>query len=87
MTNTWRDYRSFKITTNKTYEEARDRIARGLTEPVVTGHYFYVWRRCNPEQGFQGFCRMLDLPIVDYPTESEAVIKAQEAIDEILKYN
>jgi len=87
MTNTWHDYRGFKITTNKTFEEARDRIARGSTEPVVIGHYFYVWHRCNPEQGFKGFCRIRDLPVVDYPTESEAVIKAQETIDEILKYN
>ena len=81
MTNAWHDYRGFKITTNETFEDMRDRIARGVTEPVVTGYYFYVWRRVRDDEAFR---RLRKLTSLDYPTESEAIIKAQEAIDELL---
>lgn len=82
MSNTWHDYRGFKITTNKTFEDVRDRIARGATEAVVVGHYFYVWRSAGKGEPFR---RVRDLPVVDHPTEHEAVSKAQEAIDVILR--
>lgn len=81
MPNTWRDYRGFKITTNKTLEDTKDRIARGGTEALVIGYYFYVWRRDKDGEGFR---RVRELPPVDYKTEAEAVAKAQEAIDGIL---
>lgn len=82
MSNTWQDYRGFKITTNKTFEDTRDRIARGATEAIVVGYYFYVWRSNGKGEPFR---RIRDLPVVDYLTEPEAVSKAQEAIDEILR--
>lgn len=81
MSNTWRDYRGFKITTNKTYEETRDRIARGSTEAVVVGYYFYIWRSAGKGEPFR---RVRELIPIDCPTEAEAVIKAQDAIDKIL---
>lgn len=81
MANTWRDYRGFKITTNKTFEDTRDRLARGSTDATVIGYYFYVWQSAGKGEPFR---RVRNLPAVDYPTETEAVIKAQEAVDEIL---
>lgn len=81
MTNAWHDYRGYKITTNETFEDMRDRIARGTVEVVVTGYYFYVWRRVRDDEAFR---RLRKLTSLDYPTEAEAIIKAQEAIDEIL---
>lgn len=79
MSNIWHDYRNFKIAINKTYESTEDRIARGSVDAAVVGYYFYIWQR--PEQG-QGLRQVLTT--VDYPTETEAVAKAQEAIDTII---
>ena len=76
MSNIWYDYRNFKIAIIKTYESTEDRIARGSVDAAVVGYYFYIWQR--PEQG-QGLRQVLTT--VDYPTETEAVAKAQEAID------
>lgn len=81
MSNTWRDYRNFKIAINKTYESTEDRIARGSVGAAVVGYYFYIWQR--PEQG-QGLRRVRHLTTTDYSTEVEAVAKAQEAIDAII---
>ena len=81
MSNIWHDYRNFKIAINKTYESTEDRIARGSVDAAVVGYYFYIWQR--PEQG-QGLRRVRHLTTVDYPTETEAVAKAQEAIDAII---
>lgn len=81
MSNTWYDYRNFKIAVNKTYESTEDRIARGSVDAAVVGYYFYIWQR--PEQG-QGLRRVRHLTAVDYPTEVEAVAKAQDAIDAII---
>jgi hypothetical protein len=79
MTDTWRDYRGFKITTNKTHEDAQGSIPKGAIEAVVAGYYFYVWQ---PTRDGETFRRVRNSP--DYATEAEAVAKAQEVIDEIL---
>ena len=81
MSNIWRDYRGFKISVNKTYEDIQDRIARGSADAVVVGYYFYIWRSAGKGEPFR---RVRELLPVDYKTEAEAIIKAREAIDEIL---
>jgi hypothetical protein len=81
MANSWYDYRDFKITTNKTYKDTRDRLAKGSVKALIVGYYFYVWQRSEDREGFR---RVRELPVVDYLTEVEAIAKAQDAIDAII---